>query len=113
MASYEHTTRALFRSKVYSRLGDTGVFWPEAEINSSIEEALLTFGAISNFWREEVFFETEENVRLYDLFFVPRGSEFIFPQYTYQKVVDWINKDLIENISVATPNSEFLTLDEL
>lgn len=114
MANYEHTTRAEIRAKIYERLGETGVFWPETEINSSIEEALLTFGAISNFWKEEIFFETEENERLYDLFFdVVKGSTFIFPQFTYQKIIDWINKDLIENISTATPNSEFLTLDEL
>lgn len=114
MASYEHTTRAQFRTKVYERLGETGVFWPEEEINSSIEEALLTFGAISNFWREEIFFETEENIRLYNLFSdVIRGFEFIFPTYTYQKIIDWINKDLLETISVTTPISEFLSLDEL
>lgn len=114
MANYEHTTRSTIRTKIYERLGETGVFWPEVEINSSIEEALLTFGAISNFWREEIFFETEKNKRLYNLFSdVTRGSEFIYPSYTYQNVIDWINKDLIEAISVATPNSEFLSLDEL
>lgn len=56
MANYEHTTRTEFRAKVYERLGETGVFWPEDEINQSIEEALLTFGAISNFWKDEIFF---------------------------------------------------------
>lgn len=114
MGIYEHTTREDFKLKVYERLGDNGVFWPEQEINSSIEEALLVFGAISNFWREEISFKTEENKRLYDMFSdVEIGSEFIYPSYTYEKIVEWINKDIIENISVATPNSEFISLDEI
>lgn len=110
----EHTTRAQFRAKVYDRLGETGVFWPEAEINSSLEEALLTFGAISNFWTEEIFFTTEENKRVYDLFSdVVINSGFIYPSLTFEKIIEWINKDLIETVSEDNPNPEFLSLDEL
>lgn len=116
MPAYEHTTRELFRSKVYDRLGEESAvdFWPEAEINLTIEEALLTFGAVSNFWRETISFVTEENKLLYDLFSdVVAGSEFIYPTYTCQRIIDWINRDLIENISSVSPNTEFWTLDEL
>ncbi len=112
MANYEHTTREAFRIKVQHKLGDEGIHWPLVELNSCIEEALLTFGAISGFWKEEIFINTQENKVFYDLFIDPHiGLEKIKPSIQYAKIFEWLNRDLLESISFAQPISEFLDLD--
>lgn len=112
MANYEHTTREEFRIKVQQKLGEEGIHWPENELNLSIDEALLTFGAISGFWKEEVFIVTNENKIIYDLFIDPIiGLTTIKPSIKYSKLFDWLNRDLIENITFASPISEFLDLE--
>lgn len=112
MANYEHTTRVEFRSIVQKKLGEEGIHWTENELNLSIDEALLTFGAISGFWKNEVFLHTEENTILYDLFsFVDIGENYIYPSIKYRDIINWLNRDLIESISFAQPVAEFISIE--
>lgn len=114
MATYEHTTKAQFRTKVRNKLGkNSSAFWPDSEIDQSLEESLLTFGALSGFWKEEVGVLTIENKRIYNLHDdndVISNKEAILPSYTVQTIVDWLNKDLIESLSEVNPNTEFMDL---
>lgn len=112
MANHKHTTRAEFRTKVQQKLGEENVHWTNAELNLSIDEALLTFGAISGFWKENVFLNTQENKIIYDLFVDPIvGIDLIKPSVKYSTVFNWLNRDLLENITFLNPISEFLELD--
>lgn len=114
MAIYEHTTKAQFRTKVRDKLGrNSYAFWPNLEIDQSLEEALLTFGAISGFWKEEVDVVTVENKRIYNLhepIDISLGAEFILPSYTVQTIINWLNKDFIESLTDLNPNTEFMDL---
>lgn len=111
MANYEHTTREEFRNIIQQKLGEDGIHWPSSELNLCINEALLTFGAISGFWKNEVFLHTEENIILYDLFaFVDIGTEYIYPSIKYKDIIDWLNRDLMESITFDVPIGEFLTI---
>lgn len=110
---YEYITRAQLKTKIHALLGDDGVFWPENELNLAVNEALLTFGAISNFWQEEIFVETQLGKRIYDLFIDNNAANSISPSIDFQTLLDWINIDLIENITTLNPVSELITLAEL
>lgn len=112
MANYQHTTREDLRIKIQQKLGEEGVHWTVDEINSCIEEALLSFGALSSFWKKIVFVETEENKITYDLFIdADIGLENIRPSITYQKLFNWLNRDLMENVNIGVDDSEFLDID--
>lgn len=110
---YEYITIAQLKTKIHALLGDDGVFWPNNELDLAINEALLTFGAISNFWQEEIFVETQLGKRIYNLFTDNNAVNSISPSISFQTLMDWINIDLIENISELNPISESLTLEEL
>lgn len=110
--NYEHTIREKFRSLIQHKLGDEGVHWPISTLNSCIEEALLTFGALSGFWKEEIFINTQENKIFYDMFVDTQvGLEKIKPSIQYAKIFEWLNRDLLESITFDQPLSEFLDLD--
>lgn len=112
MPNYEHTTREKFRLKVQQKLGEDGVHWTVSELNLSIDEALLTFGAISGFWKEEIFLLTEENKIIYNLFTDAEiGEEFIKPSIKYSTVFDWLNRDLMESVTFEAPIAEFIDVD--
>lgn len=116
MAEYSHTAILGFRSQLKEISGDLlGVFWTDSEWNSILEEALYTFGAISNFFKSDIQVHTEEGKRVYDLFTDTDAVELpqIQPSLTYGDVLAWLNRDLVESISEATPFSELFTLDGL
>jgi hypothetical protein len=114
MAKYNHTTIAEFRSRIYEKLGaGSEVYWPSSELDLYIEEALHTFGALSGFWKDKVLINTELLKTTYDLFTDSSNLPIIKPTLTYKTIIDWINPILFENISAASPNSEFINLAEL
>lgn len=114
LPNYSHTTLAEFVTRLKESSGDLdGVFWTSLEWKSIIQEALLTFGALSGFFKSEIQLHTEEDKRIYDLFINTDAGDLdkIKPTLTYEDILSWLNRDLIEIISVATPVSELLTLD--
>lgn len=114
ITKYNHTNLEGFRTSIAAALGDEKmVFWPAAEIDLLIEQALLTFGGLSSFWKRELFVDTEANKYLYDLFEDTNDLTDIKPSITFGKLVDWLNIDLIENLSTGSPASAYLTLEEL
>ncbi len=111
---YSHTTLADFRTTIAKSLGDEKmVFWKSAEIDKLIEQALLTFGGFSAFWKRELLVTTIENKYLYDIFTDANDITNIKPSITFGKLVSWLNIDLIESLSTGIPTSDYLTLDEL
>lgn len=113
MANYEHTTLIQAISFLKESSGDLlGVFWTNDEWKLTIQEALLTFGGISNFFKSDIQLHTEENKRIYNLFEDTDTENLvqIKPSLTYGDVLAWINRDLVENISVVNPTSDLFTL---
>src|SRR5690348_11625621 len=96
---YTHTTSEQLKEKIKSLVGGDGVFWTDFEIHLAISEALLTFGAISNFWQEEIFVHTQLKKRIYDIFTDAELDVSIAPSLKVQIIIDWLNAELIENIS--------------
>jgi hypothetical protein len=110
MAQYTHTTRAKFKLDLSELLDDaTNVFWTDAELDLFLDQALLTFGAVSNFWQENIFINTVVQQRIYDLFVDHHATENIVPSITIGRLIDWLNADLIEALPTA---SEFYNLPE-
>lgn len=108
MVNYNHTTLSDLRSNITTILDDEGVFWPATEIDKFIKESLLTFGALSGFWKEEITFPTINGQRIYDIF-----DTSLVPTFTYQDILDWINIDLVESLSIGSPISDYLSVDEI
>lgn len=115
MINYEHTTRAEFKAIIRHKIKEDGVFWSDTELEISINEALLTFGALSGFWKDRVNILTQENKIRYNLFTdsTLETVELVNPSIPYGQIVKWINRDFIESISDLQQNSEFLSLDSL
>lgn len=114
LIKYNHTTLAEFRELCKKASGDlAGVCWPDSEWDNLIREALLTFGGLSGFWKDELTFLTEENKRLYDIFIDPNSDAKTAPTLTYGDVLSWVNRDLIEVISEDSPTSDLFTLEEI
>lgn len=113
MAKYNHTTLEEFRNDIAKALGDDFVFWTAPAIDKNIEEALLTFGAISGFWKEKFFINLVEDKKLYDIFTDCIDVSLIAPSLTYQKIIDWISNDIIETIpSALLTENDLLSLIE-
>lgn len=111
--NYQHTTRLQLQSLIKSLLGEnTSAYWPDDEINLTINEALLTFGGLSGFWKENIEIHTEENQRLYDIF-IDTVSVETKPTLFFQDILNWLNRDLIESISDTTPTSYLFDLVDL
>jgi len=114
MAKYSHTILADFRITIAKLLGDSNmVFWESVEIDKLIEQALLTFGGFSAFWKKELFITTVADKYLYDIFIDANDLTDIKPSITFGKLISWLNIDLIENLSTENPTSDYLTLEEL
>lgn len=115
MAIYEHTTRAQFKNIIRHKIKEDGVFWSDEELNISIREALLTFGSLAAFWKEKIHIFTQENKVTYNIFsdITPETEELIIPSLSFGEIVKWVNRDLIENITELSPESEFLSLETL
>lgn len=115
MSEYNHTTLLQFRSKLKLALDSDPTisnFWPDLELNKIIKEALLTFGAISGFHKDEILLNTVNTKRLYDIF-TDATTTIAVPSLTCGDIIDWLNIDLIENISILNPTSALFSLDEL
>tara|TARA_R110000868_G_scaffold49941_3_gene160277 strand:- start:70 stop:1368 length:1299 start_codon:yes stop_codon:yes gene_type:complete len=66
--SYSQTTQAQLASAILESLNDpTSVFWATDEINRAINEALLTWGAYSSYWRDRGTFSSAAATPFYDL----------------------------------------------
>lgn len=116
MAQYKHTTLLQLRNALIKALdSDPTVvnFWTIPELTITIQEALLTFGALSGFWKKQVLINTEEAKRVYDIFTDYENLDNISPSITYGDIINWLNLDLIEHISDTTPTSKLFTLTEL
>lgn len=109
MSKYNHTNLLEFRQEIANALGDPEmVFWNSTEIDLLIEQALLTFGAISGFWKDKFLLTCVDNQQIYDIFTDVTDTTKLAPSFTYQKVIDWISKEVIETIP-----SELLTTQDL
>jgi hypothetical protein len=97
-----HTTLSRFDLALLTRLG-SGVehYWPESERLLLIEEALLTYGAISQFFKDRIIINTVVNKNVYDFYTDLNGSnkEKIGNNKTYQYIIDLINVYLMESLS--------------
>lgn len=113
-AKYQHTDLLKFRTAIAKGLGDEEmVFWTASEIDTLIEEALLTFGSLSGFWKDNIFIDTEEDKNIYDIFLDSNDLTRIASSITFETLISWLNRDLIENLSTVSPASNYLTLAEL
>lgn len=66
--SYSFITFAQMKTALAQRLTDTTKqFWSDVELGAYISEALQSFNALANFYREEFVFNTQANVTWYDL----------------------------------------------
>ena len=66
--SYAQTTQAQLASAVLQSLNDPGgIQWVTDEVNRAINEALLTWGAMTSYWRDRGQFPTAANTGFYDL----------------------------------------------
>jgi hypothetical protein len=66
--AYSYFTFAQAKTALAQRLNDpTMQFWSDTELGAYIREALQTFNAFANFYREEFVFNTQANVTWYDL----------------------------------------------
>lgn len=114
MPNYNHTTLLQFRTALKLAMdSDPTVtnFWPESELDEITRQALLAFGALSGFRKDEIFINTVQTKRLYDIF-TDTINISAAPSLTYGDIVKWLNIDLIENISSGSPTSEWFTLAE-
>ena len=65
--SYTHTTFGTLKTQFSRRLGDSGVFWPDAELGRYLTESLRVWGVLSAFWRERAGFATTASTAFYAL----------------------------------------------
>lgn len=95
-----------FNNLVAEKLGDSDkVYWTNEEITRIVKESLLTFGAISGYWKRKILIETKNNQSFYDLLIqadVKTGFEHIQVSQTYQDIIDWLDDNLIGYISVIS-----------
>lgn len=112
---FQHTRRSEFKTQFFNRIGDSSrSFWTDDEANVLLNEALYTFGAISQSWKNQIEIKTEVSKVFYnistDLF---ANQELTSYDLTYQYLLDAINFHLIESISLLNSVSEITTLDEI
>ena len=111
--AYTHTTLAVAKTQLATRLGDpTKTFWVDAELGRYINEALRTFGAMSAFWRERAQFVTVAATPFYDL---PTQFPTLLPRtLTDRDLILDLQYALIETPDATLWNgTDMFTLDEL
>lgn len=65
---YTQVTQADLASEILQSLNDpSAVYWTIAEVNTAINEALLTWGAMSSYWRNRGAFSSIAGTPFYDL----------------------------------------------
>ncbi len=112
---FKHTTRENFKEQFFNRIGDLSKsFWTDDEANVLLNEALYTFGAISQSWKNQIEIKTTVAQSFYDIttdLFAEQGLTGF--NLTYQFIVEAINFHLIENITILNPTSEITNLNEI
>lgn len=112
---FKHTTRASFKDLFFKRVGDTSKsFWTDSDANLLLKEALYTFGAIGQTWRNQIEVKTVVGQSFYDITTdLFAEQELVAFNLDYQFILDSLNFHLIENISLLSPTSEITSLDEI
>jgi hypothetical protein len=115
LPKFKHTTRAEFKFQFFEKVGDSSrSFWTDSEANVLLNEALYTFGAISQSWKNQIEIKTEVSKSFYDISTdLFANQELTAYTLTYQFILDAINLHLIENISLINPTSEITNLTEI
>lgn len=117
--TYNYLLKTDFNNLIANRLGDINkVYWTNDEIDLYIDEALLTFGGISQFWRGDIFVPIVINKNNYNLYTDVQQIPIDFRpkiglNFTNQNIINFINIQLIESISSLNPNSELYKLDSI
>lgn len=112
---FNHTSRSNLKEQFFNRIGDNSrSFWTDDEINKLIDEALLTFGAIAQSWKEEVEIKINEDQTFYDITSnLFANQDLLSFNLDYQWLLDRLNIHLIETISEANPISSITSLSEI
>jgi hypothetical protein len=121
---YTHTLKTDFNNLISKRLGDVNkVYWTNSEINLLIDEALLTFGATGQFYKDRLFLKTVLNDNQYNLYTDVddisvddnnlTSLDKIKLDKTYQNILDLINISLMESLSTLNPTSDLYLLDDV
>lgn len=103
--SYSYITFAQAKQALAQRLTDTGMqFWGDAELGAYIKEALQSFNAFANFYREEFTFNTQANITWYDLANATQLPNTLRPlSETDQTLISLIEYHLLEPQTPAYP----------
>jgi len=111
--SYTHLLKLDFNDIIANRLGDAQkIHWTNAEIDLYINEALQTFGFVSQFWKHRLFLDIVIDKNDYDLYTdLKNVSQPYIKRGTYGDIVDLINVHLIENLNILNPQSTLYDLD--
>lgn len=112
---FEHTTRASFKAMLVKKHGDMEkVFVTDDEWNSYIKEALLTFGGLSQSWKEEIEVKTNITSPFYNLLTdLNIDQQLLGFTLNFQFIIDQINYHLVEEVSAINPISEITSIDEI
>jgi hypothetical protein len=93
-----------FKESLAQALGDVDmIYWTSSELDLVIKEALLTFGAISGYWKTNILIESIAGRQVYDiskLADIKTGTGLV-STLTYQTILDWIDKDLLDYLQVV------------
>lgn len=110
-----YITKNDFNNLVAAKLGDVAkVHWTSDEIDLYINEALSTFNVISQFWKSRLFLTTTIDKSNYDLYSdLDNASKPFISHANYNDVIDIINYQLIESISVLSPTSALYDLEDI
>lgn len=99
------------KTSLSSRLGDSNmIYWTSSNLDLIINEALLTFGAISGYFKQQLLIETTDDLssnkkQIYNLLDsndVKTGAESLEVSLTYQDIVDWLNADLLSYNDISS-----------
>lgn len=97
-----------FKSLLIKQSGDAeAIYWTLTDWDLIIKEALLTFGVISGYWKEQILIETNTAKQFYNLLIeddVKTGFDNIKIGLTYQDIVNWIIIDLLGYEDISSDN---------
>lgn len=111
---FQNTTRAQFKAELTAKIGDSlSAFWTDAEKNLLLNEALYTFGSISQYWKDFIGFNTVIGTQWYNLATDLTSATKINFTKTYQDILDLVNSQLMENISDVNQTGNFTTYNEV
>lgn len=88
------------------QLGDPNmVYWTSGNLDLIINESLLTFGSISQYWKDQVLIEPSTTQQFYDLLAsadITTGADKIAISLVYQDIINWLDADLINYLQITT-----------